>query len=47
MANAIGTCCPRIMSITGFAFRGATLTNLRTALASAIVPIRSSRRSAN
>src|SRR5215813_3244487 len=36
MANAIGTCCPRIISTTGRAFRGATRTNLSTARASAI-----------
>src|SRR5690242_4477720 len=36
MANAMGTCWPRIMSITGLALRGATRTNLSTARASAI-----------
>src|SRR5262249_19638733 len=37
MASARGTCCPRIISITGRAFRGATRTYRRMARASVIV----------
>src|ERR687897_1244980 len=39
MASAMGTCCPRIISTTGRALRGATRTNLSTARASAIFHI--------
>jgi len=36
MVKACDTCCPRIISMTGLAFRGATRTNRRIAFASAI-----------